>query len=178
MTTLKKLIVIIIAEVFAATAIIFGFSLWAENRLRIPDPWNKTAITAIYDSIGTEGSQNYLVFYYTLQNNTAFDYELSDLSNVILMADLKKQDSFAGQKNNKILQPNYPVMIPAKQRLRFAVHLRYPYDKSLNEDASADDRKKYRKELEAYVNKHISSLNGFVLFDENHGYQIELPKGW
>jgi len=35
-----------------------------------PKPWDKKAITAIYDFVDTEGEKNTIVFYYTLQNNT------------------------------------------------------------------------------------------------------------
>jgi|SRR3972149_8276638 len=181
MATIKKIIIssIVGGVSFAvAIAIIFGLVFWYQNKPKPPKPWNKEAITATYDSVDTEGEKNYFVFYYTLQNNTDFDYKFSDLTNILFMAKLKKQKSLSGQKNNEFLQPDFPILIPAKQRIRFALHLSFPYDKSLKKDASKDESEKYKKELEAYANKEFSNMEGFVLFDEINRYQIEFQKGW
>lgn len=34
------------------------------------------------------------------------------------------------------------------------------------------------EELAAYVNKELTNLGGFVLFDKENHYQIDFPKGW
>jgi len=181
MATIKKIIIssIVGGVSFAVSiAIIFGIFFWYQNKPKPPKPWNKDTITATYDSVDTEGEKNYFVFYYTLQNNTDFDYNFSDLTNITVMAKLKKQNSLSGQKKDEFLKPDYPILIPAKQRIRFALHLGYPYDKTLKKDASKEEREKYRKDMEAYANKEFSNLDGFVLFDELNRYQIEFPKGW
>ena len=181
MSTLKRWIITGVS--FGAGAaviialIICGY-LWYSSKQKPPKPWDTKAITAIYDSVYTEGENNYFVFYYTLQNNTDFDYNLSDLTNITLMGKLKKQKSLTGKKTDEFLKPDYPILIPAKQRIRFALHLGYPYDKTLKKDASEEEEAKYKKDIEAYANKKLSNLDGFVLFDELKRYQIEFSKGW
>ena len=164
---------------FAITAsiIIGGFFLY-QSRPKPPKPWNPTAITAAYDHIDTDGENKNFVFYYTLENNTNFDYKISNLTDVVTMAKLKKPNSLSGSPDGKFLKPDYPILIPAKQRLRFSLQLGFPYDKNMKEGTRKEEREQYRKELEAYANKEFSNLDGFVLFDEVNRYQINLPKGW
>lgn len=181
MTTIKRVIVSGIAGgvgFAAALAIIFGTIYWYQGKPKPPKPWNKTAIAASYDTVDVEGEKNHLVFSYTLQNNTDFDYGFSDLNSIMAMARLKKQKSLSGNKNDDLLRPDCPILIPAKQRLRFALHVAYPYDKSLKNDATKEEKERYRKDLEAYVAKEFSNLDGFTIFDEVNRYQIEFPKGW
>jgi hypothetical protein len=178
MPTVKKIIISSIVggvSIAVTIAIIFVIISWYENR---PKPWNKDAISATYDYIETEGEKNYFVCYYTLQNNTDYDYKFSDLTDILIMSKLKKQKSLSGNKESDTLKPDYPIIIPAKQRIRFAIHLQYPYDKTLKEDASKEERKAYRKDIEAFFNNKLQNLDGFVLFDERARYQIEFPKGW
>lgn len=165
------------AGVVITAALILGTFFWYESR---PKPWNSTAIAAIYNSIDTEGEKNTFVFYYTLENNTDFDYKISFLSDVVLLAKLKRGDSLSGKINDKFFQPDYRILLPARQRIRFAIHLGYPYvyDIPRKEDATDEEKEKYRNELKAYASKKFSNLNGFVIFDEKHRYQINFPKGW
>jgi hypothetical protein len=181
MTTIRKVIISSIIGGFSLAvtlAIIIGIVAWFNHRPTPPKPWDKLAITATYDSLNTEGQENYVVFHYTLQNNTAYDYKFADLTNILLMAKLKRQKSLSGQKNDEWLYPDFPIMIPAKQRIRFTLHTKFPYDKSLKKNATRAEREQYSKKIEAYANKEWSNLDGFVLFDETARYQIEFPKGW
>jgi hypothetical protein len=181
MASLKKIAVVSFsfgAGIAFIAALIIGGFFWYESKPKPPAPWNTTAITPKYDHIGTEEEFNYLVFYYILQNNTDYDYQISDLSNIVILAKLKRQDSFSGDKDSPYLTTDYPIFIPAGKRLRFGIHLRYPSGKRLKADASIEERKKFRKELEKYVDKKLSNLNGFSLFDEMNRYQIDFPNGW
>jgi len=54
----------------------------------------------------------------------------------------------------------------------------HPYDKDLKFDATKEERKKYKKELESHINDKFKNLNGFVLFDQKNRYRIDFPKGW
>jgi hypothetical protein len=68
--------------------LIFGAYSWFENR---PRPWDSKSITASYDGVDTEGDKNTLVFYYTLQNNTDFDYSIDDVATVTLLVKLERK---------------------------------------------------------------------------------------
>lgn len=181
MSTAKRLIIIsIFAGIgFAVTfSIIAGGVFWYQSQPKPPKPWDINAVVASYDHIDTEGENNNIVFYYTLQNNTDLDYKIPNLSNVVAMAKLEKQKSLSSTPNDEHLKPDFPILIPARQRIRFAIDLKYPYDKKLKNDSTQQERKKYGEELERFANDKLSNLDGFVLFDERNRYQINLPNGW
>ncbi len=178
MSKAKRLVIIGISfgMGFAVTlSIIIGAFFWHQSR---PRPWNTKAIIAIYDHVDTEGVDNNFVFYYTLHNATEYDYKISNLSDVITMAVLKKQNSLSGSPNDEFFKPDCPIFIPVKQRIRFAIHLKHPFDNKLKEGATKEERKKYREYLEKYADEQFSNLGGFVLFDEANRYQINLACGW
>lgn len=153
------------------------YSLYA-SKPNPPKPWNTRAITATYDYIDTEGDNNTFVFYYTLQNNTDYDYRIADATNVTLLAKLERQKSLSGSKNDQYLKFDFPLLVPAKQRLRLAIHLDYPSGKQSKAEATKDEREKYKNELSVLLNVTVPNLDGFAIFDESNRYQIDLPKGW
>jgi hypothetical protein len=159
-------------------ALIIGGYLWYESKPRPPKPWDNKAITANYDFVDTEGEKNTIVFYYTLQNNTDFDYRIVDASSVTLMSKLEKTKSLSGTKNDDFLKIDFPILLPAKQRARFAIHFNYPYEKKSRGEATQDEREKYRKELAAFLKEKAPNLNGFALFDELNRYQVDFARGW
>jgi len=156
-------------------AIIVSLFIWHENK---PAPWDARAITSIYDSVDVEGDNGTLVFYYTLQNNTDIDYSINEASDVVLLSKLKKQNSLSGTNAKDLLRIDVPVLLPAKQRLLFEIHLGYPYEKKLNKNAAAEEKEKFRKEIGLYLQQEAPNLNGFVLFDKVNRYQINFEKGW
>ncbi len=129
MTSLKKLTVISMSfgVGFAITiALVLGAFFWYQNKPKPPKPWDENAITATYDSVDTEGKNNTIFFSYTLENNTNLDYSIDGLSNMVLLAKLKKQDSLSGRRNDEWLKPDPSIFIPSKERFRFLIHLAYP----------------------------------------------------
>ena len=180
--TWKKVIVIsvTIGASFAITlALIIGMYVWYESYPKPPTPWNKEAITANYDLVDTEGADNTILFYYTLENKTKYDYTIEKETGLTILARLKEQGSLSGTKGeDKWLHVDYPVFIPSGQRLRFAVHLKYPYEQKEKIKPTKEEHQQYRKGLEEFINKEFTNLDGFVLFDEKNRYEIMLPKGW
>jgi hypothetical protein len=159
-----------------AAAFILGSFVWYKSRPKPPAPWNRKAITATYDLIET-GDENHIVFYYVLQNTTDQDYRVETSSGIDLTGKLKQENSLSQFKGDyeKI---EYPIFIPAQQRLRFTIEIPYPYEKTLRSDAPIEERRKFHKELEQFVGTEMGNLNGFVLFDNNRKYEIDFPKGW
>ena len=181
MSTLKRWIIMgasFGAGLAVTLALIIGGYLWYASKPKPPKPWDTKAITATYDFIDTEGDNNTIVFYYTLQNNTDYDYRITDASNFTLMGKLEKQKSLSGAKGDRFLKFDFPLLLPAKQRLRFAIHLDYPYDKKSKAEATKDEREKYRKELSAFLKEKTPNLDGFAIFDELNRYQIDFPREW
>ncbi len=66
--------------------------------------------------------------------------------------------------------------MPAKKRVRFAVHLNYPYSTKEKENADLDERKKYRQAVEKYINDEMGNLDGFDLLNETNRYEIVFPR--
>jgi hypothetical protein len=161
-------------------SLIFAGFLWYESRPKSPEPsrpWNTKAITAEFDVLDTEGDKNNIIFNYTLQNNTEFDYQMPEGS-VRLMAQLQRENSLSSADEG-FTNLDKNVFIPAKQRFRYTVHMGYPYDKeTLPSNASREQKTAWRQRLASYLNQEMGNLNGFVLFDESNRYQINLPKGW
>jgi hypothetical protein len=94
------------------------------------------------------------------------------------MSKLEKQKSLSGEKGDPFLKFDFPLLLPAKQRLRFAIHLKWPYDKKIKAETTKDEREKYRKELSAFLKEQAPNLDGFAIFDELNRYQIDFPRGW
>lgn len=161
-------------------AVIVGGFVWYESRPKPPvppKPWNISAIKAEYDRIDTEGEKRSLVFYYTLENTTDFDFWVDDNHGITMSAILARENNLARfGAENKI---DFPIFVPAKKRVRFPVHLvRYSCPVVEKENASQEGRKKYREAVEKYVAETLPNLNGFDLLDESNRYEIVFPPGW
>src|SRR5690242_6809659 len=76
-------------------AILAGVGIWYWNRPRPPKPWNTKALTAEYIDVDVEGQKNTLVFNYTLQNNTDFDYRVGNATGITIGAKLKRENSLS-----------------------------------------------------------------------------------
>lgn len=157
-------------------AVLLGGFLWYRSRPKPPKPWNTSAIKAEYDYLGTEGDKNTIVFYYTLENTTDFDYRIEDGHDIAMNGKLGREHSlslFSGFE--KI---DYPIAVPAKKRVRFVVHIDYAYPEKEKPKPDADERKKYREAVEKYVVDELNNLDGFDLLDETKRYEIIFPAGW
>ena len=113
--------------------------------------------------------------YYTLENTTDTDYEMPPVDELRVNARLKREK---GLSSASLMKIDDRTFIPAKQRMRFAVHLRYPVTEVFadNPTTKEEQRKKWTGII-AYLNKDLPNVDGFVIFDQIHRYQINLP-GW
>ena len=118
-------------------ALIFAGFTWYRGRPRPPVPWNSDAITASFDSVFTEGPRDTVVFYYILENNTDFDYRIDDSSGAIILSKLEREKSLSIDEWPKV---DYPVFLPGRQRIRFAIHLQYPYREPTTPGATPSSR--------------------------------------
>jgi hypothetical protein len=166
-------------------AAIIGVSLWYQNRPHPPKPWNSKAITATYDYPDTESGPadnvgfrpDQLVFYYTLENTTDFDYRIPQRDQFQLTGKLARENSLTGDDQNLTLGGE-PLFLPAKQRVRVGIHLGFGVKSSFGPSDTSDDRKKRRKAIAEYMNDNANNLDGFVLFDLENRFRIDFPSGW
>ena len=159
--------------------ITIGGYIWYESRPKPLKPWDNNAIIAYYDYADTVGEQNTIVFYYTVENKTIYDYSINDIKDILLYANLDRQQSLSGGDINEFLNIEYPIHIPSKHRFRFKINLNYPTDiKSLKSGSTTEEREIFNKEMSAYISNKLKNLNGFSMFDLINRYKIEFPAGW
>lgn len=158
----------------ALTVVILIYS-WYSSR---PKQWNPKAITASFDYADTEGTENTPIFFYTLENNTNSDYHISIPTAIRLMAKLERQKSLSQGGADNGLTFDSPIFIPAKQRIRFAIHMNYPTDIKTIIHPTEAERKKSKEQIAAWLNKEVPNLAGFCIYDDSPKYQIDFPKGW
>jgi len=160
--------------------IIVGGFLWYESRPKPPKPpkqWNRSAIKAEYDRVDTEGDKNTIVFYYTLENTTDFDYRVENGENISVNANLEKERSLTHFDEMESI--DYPIIVPTKKRVRIGIHLGgYPCPVKPKENPNAEERKEHRTAVEKYVVDELTDLDGFDLLDEANRYEIFFPSGW
>ncbi|MGA2183826.1 MAG: hypothetical protein ABSH47_12415 [Bryobacteraceae bacterium] len=163
---------------FAITfVLVWGGYLWYAARPRPPKPWNASAIRASFDRLDTEGEKNTVVFWYTLENRTDFDLRLAATGNLHMMGKLQQQGSLT-PFDDRFGSFDLPIFVPAKQKVRYGIHLDIGYTEHSNGDATLDEKRAYRKRLAAWLNAKLENLNGFAMFDDEDRYQIDFPKGW
>ncbi len=165
------------AGAIVTAAVIIGAIVRWPRRPEKSKPWNTSAITASFDSIDTEGDTNTMVFVYTLQNNTDVDYQVQDDRFIHIGATLQRSKSFSFE-TSEFLRTDYPIYVPAKNRVRFKIHVKYPY--SIREDMAASDdvRHDWQTSICKFVDDNLSNLSGFVLMDDNSRFQVNMPNAW
>ena len=112
-----------------------------------------------------------------MQNNTDEDFRLDSDVGINLTARLQEQKESA-QFSQTYFSLEYPVFVPARNRVRLFIESKYKYPIKEKEDATKEDRKEYRNALAKHVIDGWSNLNGFVVLDTIDRYEIDFPTGW
>ena len=159
---------------FAVVAgLILGGVIWYSSRPIPEKPWNTTTIISKKQpTFDLSDDSTKIVLRYTLENAGDRDYRLDSSSAIGLMA--RWQD---GTLSHPMSDPKelirLPVFIPAKQKA--SLQISFPFAgvfarKGSESDAAFHDR------LRNYLEQSYRDLGGFVIFDSNYRYQIDLPK--
>ncbi|MGH9342446.1 MAG: hypothetical protein ACRD19_01580 [Terriglobia bacterium] len=159
-------------------AIIIGTAIWWMGRPAKPKPWNRSAITATYDTLQPIDDGAKLQFSYILENHTDADFRVDSDASIHLGAQLAREKSLSFDEEKGFLEVAYPIFVPARSRARFAIVIPYPYPVKDDPDASPDQRHDYTTKLARFVTSEMSNLNGFVLMDDGTRYEIDMPNGW
>jgi len=155
--------------------------MWYENRPERPKPWNTSALKAQWDTMefttgGSKDVEGYpVVFYYNVRNNTDRNYSLNG-STLAVMAVLTDGNALSKEFGHYQLGDatvDGPAFIPPSGTARIAVHVSYFYP---DEFTQAD--KKNVDKIIANFSYRLKELSGFVVFDEQNHYRIDLPEGW
>jgi hypothetical protein len=160
---------------FAVASVVLVFMLiWYSSRPKPPKPWNTTALTA-HEAPGFEASRDAkkLEFTFMLENATEGDYHLESDAGLIMM--IRNRDGSLSRPIPRDIAPvDTPVFVPSHQKGVLGISLALGEIPQQNPGESDDD---YHERIRSFCNERLDGVAGFVLFDEENRYQINLP-GW
>lgn len=164
--------------VAGAASVVFLLTLWTfagTSFRRTPKEasktWNHEGVRALYMATQlrqVDKTHASLVLSYDLNNMTNIDYRLSGGPGVVIMSRLKSDGSLSQEQ---MLRLGYPVFLPAGQRAHLAIEI-------TKEFVWPKDDSHHDEKLREFVIQTLTSVRGFVLFDENSHSQIDLPAAW
>ena len=137
-----------------------------------PAAWNSDAIKATFAGIQVreiDASNAAVIFFYDLENTTDFDYRLDNGPQTNFLSRLKSDGSLSSEDQPRL---DHPAFVPARNRTHIGVELVRPFPWPGQDGSYAD------QQLREFVRRQTANLAGFVLFDENTRYQVELRGGW
>jgi len=152
-------------------SLIVGSWIWYSGRPEPSTPWNTTAIVAKEPpdfSVIEDGKK--AVFVYRVENTTDADYQLDSGAQIRLMF-RNKMGILIGEPYPAEKALELPIFMPAKQRAMVA--FTFPSSGIPQRESSESDAQ-FHERLRAYCKESLEG-RGFVLFDDLHRYQINLP---
>ena len=144
-----------------SVAVAVGCFLWSASRPSRPRPWNRTAVVGSLHSVSRSQDDD-IILIVALSNGTQEDYKIATRDSVTIMA--KQKGALAPGSNTLLIST--PVLVPAGQTVTMSITMRGYRDAAFPEqrDAALD-----------YIHKNWRNFAGFVIFDENRRYLIDLP---
>ncbi len=134
--------------------------------------WNPDAISGSFGGIRVQeadASDASVLFLFDLDNKTAADYNLMGDASLIVMGRLKSTGSLSPEHQYRLASA---VFLPAGNRTRMTLETTQPFHWPAQMDAASE------AQFRDMVDHSVADLAGFVLFDPNTHYQIELPGNW
>jgi hypothetical protein len=168
----------VVAGCAFVVALVSAFFLRHEPAAKRPQLWNTTAITAKYDEIRTAGEDNHMAFEYNLENNTDHDYVLENNVAVCLAVRLGTAQDLSPCHDNVEKAIAFPIVVRAGQSALIVLEIPKRYPIPLTPASSSGNRQDYHKALETFAATEMPNLRGFVLFDGQNHYEIDLPRVW
>ncbi len=160
-------------------ALVTGYFLRNESKLKRPQPRNTTAIIAQYDGISISRKDKHISFQYFLLNSTDQDYRLESSNRICLAVKLGWEKTLSRCLDNVQENIHFPTFVPARERVGFVIETPKIFTKPFSFWAnSPEEQQKQREGLEDYVRNEMPDVDGFVLLDDFHRYEIDFPKGW
>jgi len=156
----------------AATALAIVVGLWIlySSRPVSPKPWNSQAIASKFSDLYVNtGDRIIAEFRYSLESSLDLDYTLpSDKDSAFVVLPEKK----GLEKKTEMEWPS-GMILPAHQRINIAFRIPYDYNDSYPRKQRDDLYK-----LNAFMNRRLKELDGFVMLDRKNRYEIKFSKGW
>ena len=168
----------VVAGCAFALALVSACFLRRKPTAKQPQLWNTTAITAKYGEIRTAGEDNHMVFEYSLENHTDRDYVLENNVAVCLAVRLGTAKDLSPCHDNVAEAIAFPIVVRAGQPALIVLEIPKRYPVPLTPARSSGNRQDYHKALEQFASTEMPNLSGFVLFDGESHYEIDMPRGW
>jgi hypothetical protein len=133
--------------------------------------WNSQAIGSTFAGARVreiDPTHAAVIFFYDLDNRTNSDYRLDAGAGVVIMSRLDPGGSLSSDAQINLDSSEF---IPAGDRTRIGVRAIRAFNWPLRNDVIAADQ------FRQLISSQVIGLEGFVLFDQEHRYQIELPIG-
>jgi hypothetical protein len=170
-----KKIIVRSASFGAALAItlIIGIAIWSyfSSLPKRPKPWNTSAIKATFSELHLfTGDRLLVTFQYILENTTQYDYCLPNDNEAAFIRMAKNN----GLTKDHELTWDKGTCVPTGQKVAMSFKLTYDY----NEYSFPKSDKDNLEKLSKFMNRRLSEVDGFVVLDNQHRYQINFPKGW
>jgi hypothetical protein len=165
-------IAILTLALLVILVLVLGKSQRSETVGKGGTPWNTEAVESSYAGVRVreiDPSNVAVVFLYDLNNQSGTDYQLAKGPGVVVMSRLKSSGTFSSEKRVTLGSSTF---VPAKNRTRIAVEIAEPFSWPVRLDAYSENR------FRQLVAQEVADLDGFVIFDESHRYQIGLPGSW
>ena len=162
-------------------AAIIGAVIWYSGRPAPAPQWDANALTATFDTIEYSGRAfNHddaysLALSYNVKNNTKTTYNLNSptLKTMALLTDGKAFSNTFDYEQVGDFRLVGPDVIPPDGVGRLTVHVDFYFPSNF----SAKDRDDFGKVITP-LDGQLKQMGGFVIFDNNNHYRINLPSGW
>lgn len=167
--TLLK-IAAVAAGVTLALCVVAACAFWYTTRLK---PWNDKALVCMEPpSFGPLTGDYKFYLSYNVKNNAVDDYTVTAPSELRIEAKLS-DGSLSYPLDDAHVVVRTPIFIPARQL--GTVNVRFKLlEPPTQRQGETDDQ--FHERLREFLNDKLSNIQQFVLFDQNHRYQIVLPR--
>ena len=159
--------------------LLLGVLLWFMGRFpqseisaKSAAPWNPRALQTTYAGVRVreiDASNAAVVFLYDLDNRSQSDYQLVKGPDVMVMSRLKSSGTLSSEKPVTL---SGSVFVPVNNRTRIALEIAEAFSWPARMDASSEAR------FRELIAQETADVDGFVIFDQAHRYQIGLPGSW
>jgi hypothetical protein len=168
----QKVALICLPFLFLGALLLSGRWQHSQASDKSPIPWNAHALQTTYAGVRVreiDPSNAAVVFLYDLDNKSESDYELAKSGNVVVMSRLKSSHTLSSEKPVNL---SASAFVPANNRTRIALEVSEPFNWPNRMDNTSENR------FRDLVTQEVSDLDGFVIFDQSHRFQIDLPASW
>ena len=138
----------------------------------LAESWNSQAIQTAFAGFRVEqidSSSAAVVFLYDLNNRSSDDYQITNGPPVVVMRRLKPYGTLSSERAVALTASAF---LPAKNRSRISLRVTEPFSWPARMDTSAENH------FRGLVAEEVADLEGFVIFDESHRLEIDLPGSW